>query len=53
MQKLLNIFSLGPGVECKEFRKQAADENILAAIAEKKDRKKNVEVSYFVTFCFL
>jgi hypothetical protein len=44
------FFSLGPGVDCKAYRKQIAENNILAAIAEKEDKRKNAEVNFCASY---
>jgi hypothetical protein len=37
-------------VDCKAYRKQIAENNILAAIAEKEDKRKNAEVNFCASY---
>jgi hypothetical protein len=36
---------MGPGIECKDYRKEIANSNIAAIVAQKEDKKRIAEVS--------
>ncbi len=36
---------MGPGIECKDYRKEIANSNIAAIVAQKEDKKRKAEVS--------